>query len=78
MLTVSLNNDNNCIISSGLLDMSPVVNSEKILKHTRKMKRQEEPEVVDKSTGSLFTDEDFEVVSKLHFVNSRRAVILKD
>ena len=62
----------------GLLDMTPVVNSGKILKHTRKLKRQEEPEVVEKATGSLFTDEDFEIVSKLHFVNSRKAVLLKD
>ena len=53
--------------------------SEKIVARTRKLKRQEKPATaVDPSEQSVFTDADFEVVSRLHFVNSKKAVLLDD
>ena len=69
---------------SGVLDQKlEEVNTDKILQHNRKQKRQDKysldtSDVKKKEEASIFTDEDFAVVSKLHFVNSKKAVIVDD
>lgn len=61
------------------MDSNVHVKSDKIIEHTRKLKRQTEPEVAEDSTsGSVFTDEDFDMVSKLHFVNSNKKAVYVD
>ena len=68
-------------IFSGLIDDNVYIATDRIVEHTRKIKRQTKPDASsasdDAASGSIFTDEDFEVVSKLHFVNSKKAVIVE-
>merc|ERR1712110_1026789 len=65
----------------GLIDDNVYIATDRIVEHTRKIKRQTKPDASsasdDAASGSIFTDEDFEVVSKLHFVNSKKAVIVE-
>jgi len=68
-----------CLKYLSMLDKTVSMNSEKLIHHNLKSKRQVnvEPETKQEES-SIFTDEDFEVVSKLHFINSRKAVIVDD
>lgn len=61
------------------MDSMVGVKSGRIIKNVEKIKRQSKPDIVDqKEEGSLFTDADFDVVSRLHFVNSKKAVVVDD
>lgn len=68
-----------CLRNIGLMDSNVHVKSDKIIQHNQKLKRQAKPEVAeDSASGSVFTDEDFDIISKLHFVNSKKAVFVED
>eukprot|EP00088_Acartia_fossae_P012914 TRINITY_DN16683_c0_g2_i1.p1 TRINITY_DN16683_c0_g2~~TRINITY_DN16683_c0_g2_i1.p1 ORF type:complete len:132 (+),score=34.12 TRINITY_DN16683_c0_g2_i1:28-423(+) len=69
-----------CIQNLVALDNLVDVETSKIRENVAKSKRQlTEAEVApEKETGSIFTDADFDVVNRLYFVNSKRAVILDE
>lgn len=61
-----------------------VAATKKAQDHNRRVKRQQDMEKPSsdmkkqKAGGSLFTDADFEAVSKMHFVNSQKVVFKDD
>ena len=65
---------------SALLDQQvKVASTTKVQDHNLRHKRQQKFDPVNKKQeGSLFTDEDFEAVSKMHFVNSQKVVFKDD
>jgi hypothetical protein len=65
---------------SALLDQqATVATTKKVQDHNLRQKRQEKFALCKKKPeGSIFTDEDFEAVSKMHFVNSQKVVFKDD
>jgi len=68
-----------CLKYLSMLDKTVSMDSEKLIQHNLKSKRQLKVEQeTEQKESSIFTDEDFEVISKLHFIHSRKAVIVDD
>merc|ERR1711915_702424 len=69
-----------CLKNIGLLDGLVDVKTSRAQEHMRRRKRQEEAKTVDKvvEAGSIFSEADFEAISRLHFVNSQKAVIVDE
>lgn len=71
-----------CLKNLGVLDKKLAsVQTDKIIAHNQKTKRQEDKILLDsgsKEEESIFTDADFEFVSQLNFVNSSKAYIVDD
>jgi len=59
-----------------------VAATQKVQEHNQRVKRQQKVEAVSSKSreeeGSLFTDADFEAVSKMHFVHSQKVVFKDD
>jgi hypothetical protein len=70
-----------CVFSALLDGQVKVGATKRVQEHNQRVKRQQKVAPVShhkEEQGSLFTDADFEAVSKMYFVNSQKVVFKDD